>query len=106
MSEQIAKGTWVEIHNIVLRPDERSAHIPEDTRQIPLEMRVKGFLLEPARIGDGVKVETLTGRHVKGRLVEVNPPYRHSFGEPIAELSGIGREVRTLLFGTRSRHEA
>jgi len=31
----------------------------------------------------------------------VNPAYTHSFGSPVPELLMIGREVRTILGGTR-----
>ena len=32
------KGDWVQIHNIVLTPEERSGALPEDTKSHPLEM--------------------------------------------------------------------
>ena len=38
------KGDWVQIHNIVLTPEERSSALPEDTKSHPLEMWVKGYL--------------------------------------------------------------
>jgi len=60
-------------------------------------MRVKGFLLVPATIGEDAEIETLSGRHLRGRLAEVNPAYTHSFGSPVPELSPIGCEVRALL---------
>ena len=97
MTELIEKGTWVEIHNVVLQANERAPQVPEDTRRVPLEMRVKGFLLAPATIGEDAEIETLSGRHLRGRLAEVNPAYTHSFGSPVPELSPIGCEVRALL---------
>ena len=97
MTELIEQGTWVEIHTVVLKADERAPQVPEDTRKVPLEMRVKGFLLAPATIGEDAEIETPSGRHLRGKLVQVNPAYTHSFGAPIPELSSIGREVRTLL---------
>ena len=93
----IKKGTWVEISKIVLPAGERAPQVPEDTQQLPLEMRVKGFLLEPAILGDEVEIETPTGRRLRGTLREINPAYSHSFGAPIPELSTIGGEVRALL---------
>ncbi len=97
MTTQIEKGTWVEIHNVVLQANERAPQVPEDTRQVPLEMRVKGFLVAPASIGENTEIETPSGRRLCGKLSEVNPPYTHSFGSPIPELSTIGKSVRALL---------
>ena len=44
------KGDWVQIHNIVLKPEERSSALPEDTKKHPLEMWVKGYLQADAII--------------------------------------------------------
>ena len=97
MPELIAQGTWVEIHKIALDVGERAAQVPRDTRQVPLELRVKGFLVAAAGMGDEAEIETLTGRRLRGRLTATNPAYSHSFGPPIAELSSIGEEVRVIL---------
>ena len=97
MTRPISKGTWVEIHNIVLPAGERAPQVPEDTQQVPLEMRVKGFLAEPASLDEEAEIITTAGRHLRGRLVEVNPAYSHRFGAPIPELSTIGGEVRAIL---------
>lgn len=97
MADMIRKGTWVEIHRVVLRPGERSPQVPGDTRQVPLEMRVKGFLLEPASRGAEVEIVTPAGRRLRGILAEINPAYTHSFGSPIPELSTVGDEVRAML---------
>jgi 2-amino-4-ketopentanoate thiolase alpha subunit len=97
MDKIIAAGTWVEIYSVVLAPGQRAAQIPDDTRKLPLEMRVKGFLAVPANVGEAVEVVTPSGRRLRGTLVSVNPAYGHGFGAPIPELSGIGGEVRALL---------
>jgi hypothetical protein len=97
MDEIIAAGTWVEIHSIVLEPGQRTARIPDDTRQVPLEMRVKGFLVSPAKEGEQVEIITPSGRRLCGTLVSVNPAYAHGFGTPIPELAHIADEVRALL---------
>lgn len=97
MTELIEEGTWVEIHTVVLTASERAPQVPEDTRRVALEMRVKGFLLAPAGIEADAEIETPSGRQLHGRLAEVNPAYTHSFGAPVPELSAIGREVRALL---------
>jgi hypothetical protein len=97
MTELVAHGTWVEIHKIALDAGKRTAQLPEDTRQVPLELRVKGFLVADAAMGDEAEIETPTGRRLRGRLVATNPAYSHSFGPPIPELSSIGGEVRAIL---------
>lgn len=92
------RGDWVRIHNVVLEVGQRATNIPEDTQNVPLEMWVKGFLLdENANIGDNVKVETYIGRTVEGKLLEVNPYYKHDFGKCVPELLYIGRQARELL---------
>ncbi|WP_353094040.1 2-amino-4-oxopentanoate thiolase subunit OrtA [Tissierella praeacuta] len=92
------RGDWVRIHNIVLEVGQRATTIPGDTQNVPLEMWVKGFLLnDSANIGDKVKVETYIGRTVEGNLLEVNPYYKHDFGKCVPELLYIGRQARELL---------
>lgn len=97
MTELVAQGSWVEIHNIVLDAGERAAQVPQDTRRVPLELRVKGFLVAAAALGDEAEIETPTGRRLRGRLTTTNPAYTHTFGPPIPELSAIGGEVRVIL---------
>ncbi len=99
MAESVAKGTWVEIHRIVLTPEERAAQIPEDTKRVLLEMRAKGFLEKTAHVGEQAEIVTPAGRRLRGTLTDINPAYVHSFGSPIPELSTIGAEVRALLSG-------
>ncbi len=101
MPELAAAGSWVEIHRIVLPAGERAPQVPEDTKHVPLEMRVKGFLAAPAAIGEEVEIVTRSGRRLRGRLVEVAPAYTHGFGAPLPELVTIGEEVRRLLRGER-----
>ena len=97
MTALIGMGTWVEIHRIVLTAGERAPQVPDDTRQVSLEMRVKGFLVAPASAGEEAEIVTPVGRRLRGVVRKINPAYTHGFGAPIAELSGIGREVRALL---------
>lgn len=91
----------MEIHAILLAAGERAKTLPEDTQKVPLEMRVKGFLVDDANLGDEVTVETASGRRLRGRLVQANPPYSHGFGAPLPQLSTIGGEVRALLHQKR-----
>lgn len=91
-------GDWVRIYKIVLEPGERASNIPEDTRNVPLEMWDKGFLLDKeANIGDTVKVESYIGREVEGEMVEVNPYWKHDYGRAVPELLYIGRQAREIL---------
>jgi len=92
------QGEWVQIHQIILEPEERSPYLPEDTKKEPLEMWQKGFLLHDANIGDCVEIETVIGRKVKGYLVKIKPIYDYNFGEPIPELLSIGKELRSVLY--------
>lgn len=92
------KGDWVRIHTILLQPEERAPQVPEDTKNVPLEMWVKGRLInEEAPLGSQVSIKTLTGRIEKGELVEINPVYRHGFGEYVDELSYIGPNLRKMI---------
>ena len=94
------KGDWVRIHNVVLTPDQRAPQVPEDTKSVPLELWTKGFLLDDeAKIGDTVNIETYIGRKVTGKLIEINPYYKHDFGKCVPELLYIGRQLRGILEG-------
>ena len=95
----IEKGTWVQIHKIILQPEERAPQIPEDTKKVPLEMWVKGYLQAEAEIGDTVEVVTRTGRKESGRLTEAEPSFPHDFGKFVPELQQINDQVREILFG-------
>lgn len=104
--ERAEKGSWVQVHTIILAPEERSGKIPEDTRAVPLEMWVHGFLLnESARIGDTVDVETAIGRTVTGTLRDTHPGYTHTYGQTLPELARIGRQLKTLGSSLRRRKE-
>lgn len=93
------KGDWVQIHQIVLKPEERAPQVPEDTKKVPLELWVKGFALHEAEIGQEIEIETVTGRHVKGTLREINPRYIHDFGNFVPELLQIDRQLKEILYG-------
>jgi 4-hydroxy-tetrahydrodipicolinate reductase len=93
----VARGTWVEIHRVLLPAGQRAPQVPDDTQRVPLEMRVKGFLVAEACIGDEVEIETAAGRHLRGTLCDASPAHRHGFGPPVPELVGVGAEARALL---------
>ena len=93
------KGDWVQIHNIVLTPEQRAAGVPDDTKKCPLEMWVKGRLQQDAKLGDEVTVITRTGRTATGKLVDEAPHFEHSFGGLVPEILDIGDTVRAITFG-------
>lgn len=94
------KGDWVQIRIDVLKPEERAANIPDDTKKVPLQMWVKGHLQnEQAEISDWVTVTTRVGRIVEGTMVAVNPSFSHTFGDYIAELDQIDDDVKSIVFG-------
>lgn len=86
----IKAGTWVEIEKNLLSPEQRAPQVPEDTRKTPYVMKVSGFLVADAMVGDEVAIKTLIGREINGTLKVVRPHYEHSFGETVEELLTIG----------------
>ena len=88
------KGDWVRIHSVVLKADERTAKLPEDTKNCDLEQWTKGFLLADANLGDEVEVETAVGRREKGTLIDEAPYYDHSYGKFVPELIAIDKQLR------------
>lgn len=89
------KGDWVRIHSIILKAEERTGNLPEDTKKTDIQMWNKGFLLnESANIGDEVEIETYIGRRTTGTLTEINPQYKLDFGDYVPETAYIGRSVR------------
>lgn len=93
------KSDWVLTHTVVLAAEQRTGQIPEDTKSVPLEQWVKGYLTADAEIGEEVEVVTRTGRRASGTLVEVNPRFSHDFGDFVPEVLQIGDTVRGILFG-------
>jgi hypothetical protein len=90
---KITKGTWVEIEQVVLKPEERAPTLPEDTRLTPYLLHVSGFLQTEAEMGQEVTIRTIIGRELTGTLRAELPSYSHSFGTTIPELLTIGTEA-------------
>ncbi|MGS0972629.1 MAG: 2-amino-4-oxopentanoate thiolase subunit OrtA [Candidatus Izemoplasmataceae bacterium] len=88
----IDKGTYVRIRKTLLQPSERSENLPEDTKKVPLKMWVKGRMLEEGELFDYAHIKTITGRIEYGRVKEIEPPYKHGFGDFVEELLQI-REI-------------
>ena len=102
MSEKVDVGTergkhWIEIGYVILEPEQRTAHLPDDTKVVPYYARMKGFVEGDVKAGDMVEIETLIGRRVSGEVLRLNPSYGHDFGEPIEELLEAGGEARAVL---------
>ena len=91
------KGDWVRIHDVILKADQRTARLPDDTQKCDFEMWVKGSLKEDAEIGDEVTVITATGREEKGTLIEANPYYTHSYGKFVPEIIEIDKQLREIM---------
>lgn len=96
---QSHSGQWVQIRTTVLAIGERADGIPPETQEVPLEMRVKGWQVSPttAQAGDSVEVRSTLGRHYRGQLEAINPPYGHDFGAAIPELLEAGEQARAIL---------
>lgn len=95
----VKKGEWVLIQKVILEASQRAPQVPEDTKQVPLKMWVKGYLQEDAEIGDEITILTRTKRIEKGTLLEANPYYKHNFGRFVPELIKISDQVKEIVFG-------
>ncbi len=95
----IKKHSYVRIRQTVLKPENRSTHLPEDTKKIPFKIWVKGYLMEDADLFDYVNIKTTLGQTFYGRLKEVNPPYKHSFGDFVPEILKIKDIIMQDNFG-------
>lgn len=92
------KGDWVRVYTTVLQVGERAPQIPEETKAVPLEMWVNGFLMDnEAAIGKPATVRTLAGRELKGVLTEIRPVYAIDYGQTQPELLTVGPELRAVL---------
>ena len=93
------KNEYVRIHRAVLEAVERTGKLPEDTKSVPLEMWVKGWVQdEEAQIGDTVTVKTVVGRLETGVLMEEKPCYALNYGEYVPEILEIDQQLRGVLF--------
>ncbi len=75
----------------------RAPQVPEDTQDVPLEMRVKGYLLSPTAEGEEAEIETVLGNRYEGILHDSEPSYEHVYGPPVPELLSIGEELREIM---------
>lgn len=84
--DRASKGDWVLIAGVILEPAERAPGLPPDTAAVPYEFRLRGVAQADAELGEKVAVRTLGGRLRTGKLLGVNPAFRHDFGDCIPEL--------------------
>ena len=96
------EGDWVEVECKLLDPADRSKNLPPETAEKPLMMWVKGFAQGEAGMGEELTVETMTGRRVTGALSAVNPGYYITYGDPLPELTHIGRDLRAEVAAYRA----
>lgn len=90
----LKKGDYVEIKITILNPNERAENLPQDTKNLPYEGKIRGFLTHDSEIGNEAEIETPIGRKIKGILLGLTKEYTHNFGEPIRELIDIGKKIR------------
>lgn len=94
----IKKNTFIEIETVVLQCEDRSPAIPEDTKETPLRMWVRGFVNSDCELGDEVEITTTIGRTMKGIVKAIEPSYSHDFGSYIREISYIGKQAKEMIF--------
>jgi uncharacterized protein (DUF1786 family) len=97
----IKKNTFVQIYKEVLSIKDRANNIPDDTKLVPFEMRVKGILLNDANLMDVVEIKTATNRIETGILINSEPFYSHSFGHHVKELV----DVRSIILSEMEDHK-
>ncbi len=93
----IPKGTYVEITKEVLTKEQRAPQVPEDTKNTPLLMKVKGFLTQDGTIGEEVTIKTVLNRELKGKLTSDNPRYSHDFGDIVPELFKVREGLKNFM---------
>jgi 2-amino-4-ketopentanoate thiolase alpha subunit len=97
MKKTVKAGKLVQIYQVILPAEKRAPQVPDDTKKVPLELKAKGFLIADALLEDEVEIITVTGRILKGKLIDSNPSYEHKFGKVIPELLQIGPEIRKII---------
>lgn len=98
----INKGKYVRIRKHLLLPGSREENVPNETQKVPLKMWVKGRLVDESELFEETKIITITGRVVKGELKEVEPRYKHDFGDFVEELSSVREIILKEMWGDLS----
>jgi len=94
----IKKDTFIEIETVVLQCEDRSSAIPDDTKETPLKMWVRGFVNSDCELGDEVEITTTIGRTMRGIAKVVEPSYSHNFGSYVSEIAYIGKQAKEMIF--------
>lgn len=102
MTRSRADGTWVEIEWIILEPDARSENVPPDTAGLPYVGRARGLARGEPQVGETVDIVTLTGRTLRGQVVDATPGYTHSFGRPLPAWVTMRSAITAALPRSRS----
>ncbi|MFV0424235.1 MAG: 2-amino-4-oxopentanoate thiolase subunit OrtA [Bacilli bacterium] len=95
----VKAGSFVRVHQVILKSNQRTSSIPEDTANTDLRMWTKGFLNSDAEIGDEVEITTLSGRIEHGELVAVNHMHEVNYGDFVEEIIPIGVYLKEKLHG-------
>ena len=90
----IKKGTYVRIEKVILQAEERTAKIPDDTKNTPFKMWTKGFLQHDCQIGELATIVTVAKREDSGTLVEANPFYELNYGSFVPEILEIDAVIK------------
>ncbi|MCB2288963.1 2-amino-4-ketopentanoate thiolase [Clostridium sp. CS001] len=93
----IKKGTWVEVEEIVLVPEDRAKNIPDETKNTPLKCWTRGNCLSDCELTGTVQIETNVGRIASGTVVEIEPGYYHTYGKYVQEVSNIGKQAKEIM---------
>jgi len=89
---KIPKGTWVEVERTLAGAGRNLPGRPVDPAKLAAyTLRVSGFLLEDAELGQQVRIRTIIGKVHVGKLRIQSPSYGHSFGHTVPELLKLGR---------------
>lgn len=97
----VKKNTFVRLRMYVLSPENRAANVPKDTATKPLKMWIKGRLNHEAELFEEAEVTTATGRKVKGTLKEVEPKYKHNYGEYVEEIQKMREIILSEMWSDR-----
>jgi hypothetical protein len=95
---KIQKGTWVEVERPLPSEGRRLLDRgPGPAKQAVETLRIAGFLLEDAELGQQVRVRTVTGKVFQGKLRIQSPGYGASFSHAVPELLKYGRDGQVRL---------
>ncbi len=95
----LKKGSFVRIRQHVLLPEERLENLPQSTSKVPLKSWIKGELLHEAELYENVSIKTATNRVVEGEVKELEPKYRHNYGDFVKELQLIRKTILEEMWG-------